>query len=165
MNKIKILNMTAQTLKLKNLQKGFTLIELLVVIGILAILLAIVLIAINPAKQFGQANDTKRTSDVHQILNAINEYMADKSGNLPLKMPAAGAAAVNIKAGAVGNVGDICASLVTKYIAQLPQDPGTNSGTPLNCGTGGADAATYDTKYTVAVGASDSRITVSTTTT
>ncbi len=57
--------------KLKNLQKGFTLIELLVVIGILAILLAIVLIAINPARQFAQANDTKRESDVHTILNAF----------------------------------------------------------------------------------------------
>src|SRR6266513_373123 len=119
---------------IKNLQKGFTLIELLVVIGILAILLAIVLIAINPAKQFGQANDTKRSSDVNQILNAINQYMADNKGQVPANMPAAGAAAVNIKSGAVGNVGDICASLVTKYVAALPQDPSSNNGTQLNCG-------------------------------
>lgn len=34
----------------KKVQSGFTLIELLVVIGILAILLAIVLIAVNPPK-------------------------------------------------------------------------------------------------------------------
>src|SRR5438128_9189600 len=64
-------------------QKGFTLIELLVVIGILAILLAITLIAINPARQFKQANDTKRNSDVNAILNAINQYMADNKGALP----------------------------------------------------------------------------------
>src|SRR5260221_2862136 len=67
----------------KNLQKGFTLIELLVVIGILAILLAIVLIAINPARQFAQANNTKRQSDVNSILNAVNQYMADNKGALP----------------------------------------------------------------------------------
>ena len=62
---------------------GFTLIELLVVIGILAILLSIVLIAINPARQFGQANDTKRQSAVTQILNAVGAYAADNKGQLP----------------------------------------------------------------------------------
>jgi prepilin-type N-terminal cleavage/methylation domain-containing protein len=62
-------------------QKGFTLIELLVVIGILAILFSIVLIAINPARQFGQANDTKKRSDTLQILNAIHQYAAEQFGN------------------------------------------------------------------------------------
>jgi prepilin-type N-terminal cleavage/methylation domain-containing protein len=52
-------------------RKGFTLIELVVVIGILAVLLTIVLVAINPARQFKQANDTKRRSDVNAILNAV----------------------------------------------------------------------------------------------
>ena len=69
------------------LQKGFTLIELLVVIGILAVLLAITLIAINPAKQFAQANNTQRSSDVNAILNAINQYMADNKGVLPAGIP------------------------------------------------------------------------------
>src|SRR6266700_4128441 len=65
--------------------QGFTLIELLVVIGILAILLAITLIAINPARQFGLANDTKRRSDATELLNAIGQYAADpaNSGQLP----------------------------------------------------------------------------------
>src|SRR3954469_20686966 len=67
-------------------QKGFTLIELLVVIGILAILLAITLIAINPARQFGQANDTNRRSAVTQILKAIGQYSASNSGNLPTEV-------------------------------------------------------------------------------
>src|SRR5436190_20047022 len=77
--------MTVQSLRT---QKGFTLIELLVVIGILAILLAITLIAINPARQFGQANDTNRRSSVTQILNAVGQFGASNSGQLPTDIQA-----------------------------------------------------------------------------
>ncbi len=102
--------------------KGFTLIELLVVIGILAILLSIVVIAINPARQFGQANDTKRQSAVTQILNAVGAYSADNRGNLPAGIPVAPAVAVEISdAGA-----DLCALLVPNYIPALPTDPSLN---------------------------------------
>lgn len=61
-------------------QKGFTLIEILVVIGIIAILAAVVLIAINPARQFAQARNSQRTSNVNAILNAIGQNMADNKG-------------------------------------------------------------------------------------
>ena len=50
---------------------GFTLIEILVVIGLIAILAAVVLIAINPGRQFSQAHNSQRTSNVETILNAI----------------------------------------------------------------------------------------------
>ncbi len=64
-------------------QGGFTLIELLVVIGILAILLAITLIAINPNKHFQDSRNTQRQSNVSEILNAIYEYESANSGNKP----------------------------------------------------------------------------------
>ncbi len=121
-------------------KKGFTLIELLVVIGILAILLAITLIAINPARQFAQSNNTKRSSDVNAILNAINQNMADHQGSLPT--------GIDTTVRTIGNQNgtqvDLCAALVPVYIAALPVDPLTNSGTPVsNCAT------TYTTNYTV----------------
>ncbi len=130
---------------------GFTLIELLVVIGILAVLLAIVLIAINPARQFAQANNTQRASDVNSILNAVTQYGADNNGTLPAGMPAVGTTENIADTGA-----DICADLVPTYIAALPVDP-TSGADPV----AEADCANaYDTEYTIVVNNASNRVTV-----
>lgn len=122
-------------------QSGFTLIELLVVIGILSVLLAITLIAINPSRQFSQANDAKRSSDVSAILNAISQYQVDNKGALPAGI---GASAATIGNG-VGEA-DICTDLVPTYIAALPADPTVNNGAQID---ETACAGTYANGYTV----------------
>jgi len=140
------MNLSAQV---KN-KKGFTLIELLVVIGILAVLLAITLIAINPRRQFQQANDTKRRSDVNAILNAINQYMSDNNGNVPPGITAV--------AQPISNTGaNICTVLIPTYIATLPSDP--TAGTPPNS-IADPCPGSYNTAYSV-VSTVSNRITVS----
>ena len=127
-----------------NKNKGFTLIEILVVIGIIAILATIVIIAINPARQFKQAHDTQRVSNVNAILNAIGQYVADNKGSLP--------AAITTTATDVSKAGiDICTNLVPTYIASLPFDPTTGNYT---------DCGTYDTGYKVSKDATTGRVTV-----
>jgi type IV pilus assembly protein PilA len=156
--------MTAQNFKS---QKGFTLIELLVVIGILAILLSITLIAINPARQFATANNTKRTSDVNAVLNAIGQFAAENRGTLPagaapgtvlLSACTLAAPCTITNDAAVTPRIDLCQSLTTEFIAQIPGDPTTGVGVPAgdpNCAT------TYNTGYEVYQSAgTDSRITV-----
>src|SRR5579871_6858870 len=113
---------------------GFTLIELLVVIGILAVLLAITLIAINPARQFGQANDTKKRSDALQILNAVGQYASDPNnkGQLPPDVVALAAGTKTEISHA--NFANLCTNLLTTYISALPVNPAT----------GGNDIASTD---------------------
>jgi len=74
----------------KYLERGFTLIEVLLVIAILAILAAVVIVAINPAKQFGEAQDAQRRNDVRSILDAVQQYALDNNGVYPESIPVGG---------------------------------------------------------------------------
>lgn len=140
----------------KQSQKGFTLIEILVVIGMIAILATVVLIAINPARQFAQGRNSQRTSNVNAILNAIGQYVADNKGDLP---PSVAALAVNTPTQIGDGIGqvDLCTDLISTYIPLLPTDPdSTHEGeglTQADCTAG------YDTDYDVSRD-SDSRITI-----
>lgn len=69
-------------------QSGFTLIELLVVVGILGVLMAITIIALNPAKHFADARNAQRQSDVVAFLDGIYEYEASNSGSVPANLSA-----------------------------------------------------------------------------
>lgn len=62
-------------------EKGFTLIELLVVIAIIAVLGAIVFVALDPATRFADARDSRRASDVVELLHAIKIDQVDNGGS------------------------------------------------------------------------------------
>jgi type II secretory pathway pseudopilin PulG len=61
------------------------LIELLIVLGIVGILAGFVLVSVNPAVQFGKANDTERKAEISSIIKAIYQFSASPSsrGALP----------------------------------------------------------------------------------
>ncbi len=56
--------------------KGFTLIELIVTVSILAVLVTILVVAINPAEQLARARDSRRAADLDALKSAINLYIA-----------------------------------------------------------------------------------------
>jgi type IV pilus assembly protein PilA len=114
-----------------NSKKGFTLIEILVVIGIIAILAAVVLIAINPARQFAQARDSQRTANLNAILNAIGQKMADSKGVFATggcpSVPTA--TSTILYSGTAGSNEVNLSCLVPTYLSALPIDPSvTTSG-------------------------------------
>lgn len=141
-------------------QSGFTLLEVLIVVGIITILAAIVIVAINPSKMLGDARNAQRRADINTILNAVYQFAIDNNGTLPggatldatarqicvtvvdaTNCPTA--TSINLQTDLVGST--------AKYLASLPCDP------TATC------TATNSTKYTITKNATTSRITVSTT--
>lgn len=112
------------------LQKGFTLIELLVVIGVIGILAAVVIVAVNPSRQFASARDTQRRADLYAITNAIYQFAAENNGNLPSAITT-----TPIHIGTTTGL-DLSATgadpLVPTYLPSIPYDPTTGSDADTN---------------------------------
>jgi type IV pilus assembly protein PilA len=136
-----------------NKRTGFTLIEMLVVIGIIAILAAVVLVAVNPLRQFANARDVQRRADLHSISSSVYQYAIDNNGDLSALAIPVGIAPDDpdplMRGTCIGTDPaciDLGATLVPRYVAGMPFDPSTGS--------------LANSAYTVYQSATEGRITV-----
>jgi len=137
-----------------NKRKGFTLIEILIVIGLIAVLAGVLIVALNPARQFSQARNAQRWNNMDTIISSIIANVTDNKGTFTC---AAGAipttvARMTSTAGA-GNY-NIGPCLVPTYAASLPVDPSET-------GAHWTNVTDYDSAYSVVRDATTGRITVS----
>ena len=129
--------------------RGFTLLELLIVIGILAILISAVVIAINPNRQFAQARNAQRRSNAQAVVMAIYENLIDNRGTFTCASGPIPTTITTIKSGTGGY--NLCPCIVPTYLPILIVDPSTGTG---------KDCTSYDTGYTIIRDATSGRITI-----
>jgi general secretion pathway protein G len=113
----------------KTMKKGLTMIELIAATAVVLVLLAVVVMNVNPVNNQNKAKDVKRISDLTLLDSAINQYRMDNknypdssgvlrtstllpSGNTQLESPSSGWIDQDL----------------SKYLSRMPTDP-INDGT------------------------------------
>lgn len=118
--------MTVQNLRNK---KGFTLVELLIVISIIAVLATLAIVALNPVKRYQDTRNAKRWNDADAIAAAIQQYVVDNDGSLPVgistltnQIGLCASGGGTLCTGAQAGCLDLTSALST-YLKTIPVDP------------------------------------------
>jgi len=108
-------------------KSGFTLLEILLVIGIIGILAAIVIIAINPGRSLAKSRDLQRKVGITEINKALSQYYIDNN-QYPSTITSSLQSICNT--GANSTSSGLCVNgevdlsmLVPTYLPAIPVDP------------------------------------------
>ena len=111
----------------RKIPQGFTVIEILLVVGIIAVLAAIVIFALNPSKQIADTYNGQRRSDARTISTAVSLYYIDQS-QLPAIIPNVSTEICREGAASCSGFVDLSAlTLNQKYLIAIPTDPKANN--------------------------------------
>lgn len=130
-----------------------TLMEIVIVIALLAILLAVAIVSLNPLGEFARARNSQRSYHINAIVTAVRQNIADSTlgaftcanGDIPTS--------TKKMASAAGSY-DIAPCIVPNYIQNLPFDPSASSSYYTS-------VSDYNIGYNVLKNASTGEITVS----
>src|SRR5260221_3343316 len=100
---MKLINITSANIKNSSNTKGFTLIELIIVIGVLGVLAAALLIAIDPVEQLNRSRDIGKVSSVTQLGRAMQANAAGQ-GLSTYPVDAAGWETALVKSGDIKSI-------------------------------------------------------------
>ncbi len=128
---------------------GFTLLEILIVMALIAILIGIVVVALNPARQFASARNSTRYAHLNTVMSAISSNMAENRGTFTCATGAIPSTST-IMASTGGY--DIAPCLVTNFLSSMPVDPSA-------AGAIWTSTSTYSSGYEISRG-TDGRITL-----
>ncbi len=125
--------------KVPKVSPGFTMVELIIVIAIIAILAAGIFVAIDPAKRLHEARNSRRSTDVATLLDALVKYQADNNGAHYSTVAAATAGNFYAIGTDAAGCNTTCTAQTTQaacvnlsglpanYLASIPVDPSTGT--------------------------------------
>ena len=136
-------------------KRGFTLIEILIVIGLIAVLAGVLIVALNPARQFAQARDAQRWNNIDTIMGAVISNLTDNRGTFTCAagtLPATAKTMGDATSVPTGGY-DIGPCLSPTYAVSVPFDPSAT-------GAHWTSKTDYNLGYTITQDATTGRITI-----
>ncbi len=152
MGKDVVINVLKKLSSLINMKqnKAFTLIEILIVIGLIAVLAGVLIVALNPARQFSQARNAQRWNNMDTIMSSVIANTTDNRGTFTCVAGVIPTTATNMDSDTGYDIGPC---LVPTYAASLPFDPSA-------AGAGWTSTTEYNSGYTIMRDETSGRITI-----